>query len=207
MAFPIAAQVSEKNPNLTTTDGKTYDAVTVTKVEPDGIKIIHESGVAKVPFEKLSVEIQKQYGFDPEKAEKFREAQAIKQEAANIAAAKEEARVAAVLKADAENKALAKKAVPRNFKIIQVINGGYLADMMTSSQSSSGSGTNGSGGGVVVHTSWHSTGNAAFVTGWPETLPEGRMISGKFAEIGTFTYEDTQGASRTISKYKFLSAK
>ncbi|WP_035604465.1 hypothetical protein [Haloferula sp. BvORR071] len=57
--------------DLTTTDGKTYKAVTVTKVEPDGLSISHEEGTAKVPFTKLPEEVRRLHGYDPEKADAY----------------------------------------------------------------------------------------------------------------------------------------
>lgn len=62
--------------DLTTTDGKTYTGVTVTKVEPDGISIAHETGSAKIPFNKLPEALQKKHGYDPEKAEAYSKEQA-----------------------------------------------------------------------------------------------------------------------------------
>lgn len=51
-----------------------YRDVTVTKVDPDGINITHDSGLAKVPFENLSPEMQAKFGgFDPAKAAEFRQ--------------------------------------------------------------------------------------------------------------------------------------
>ena len=57
--------------DLTTTDGKIYKSVTVTKVEPDGVSISHESGTVKIPFTKLPEELQRQHGFDPAKADAY----------------------------------------------------------------------------------------------------------------------------------------
>jgi len=68
--------------DLTTTEGKVYKNFTIRKVEPDGLAITHESGLAKVPFTKLSKEIQKEHGYDPEKAAQFAKERAEKDEAA-----------------------------------------------------------------------------------------------------------------------------
>ena len=51
----------------------TYKDYELSKVEPDGIRILHSAGAAKIPFEKLSPDLQKKYGFDPKKAAAFRE--------------------------------------------------------------------------------------------------------------------------------------
>ncbi len=55
--------------DLTTNEGKIYKQVTVTKVEPDGLSIMHESGTAKVLFIELPEEMQRKHGYDPAKAE------------------------------------------------------------------------------------------------------------------------------------------
>lgn len=57
---------------LTTTNGKEYTSVTVKEVTPAGIKIMHSSGAATLPYQNLTKEIQDQLGgFDPEKAAIF----------------------------------------------------------------------------------------------------------------------------------------
>lgn len=68
LSTALPAQETSKIPSLTTTDGRTYTAVTITKMEPDGIRIAHESGTAKIPFTKLPEALQKQHGYDPAKA-------------------------------------------------------------------------------------------------------------------------------------------
>jgi hypothetical protein len=59
-------------PSLSTKKGREYTSVTVTAVEPDGLRIRHESGTAKIPFEELPVEIQKKYAYDPSAADAHR---------------------------------------------------------------------------------------------------------------------------------------
>jgi hypothetical protein len=65
--------------DITTTDGRTYTAATITKVEPDGIRILHETGTAKIPFEKLPPALQQKHGYDPAKAAEFKKADAAAQ--------------------------------------------------------------------------------------------------------------------------------
>lgn len=70
---------------LTTTQGRTYRQAQVTAVDPDGVRIIHQDGVAKVPYEVPSAELREKYTFDPAKAAAFREERdrkALAQEAA-----------------------------------------------------------------------------------------------------------------------------
>lgn len=56
-------------------------------VEPDGVRITHDNGIAKIKFEELPAELRAQFSIDPEKAAAFR----AEQTAAFAAAAKERA--------------------------------------------------------------------------------------------------------------------
>jgi hypothetical protein len=60
--------VSEIIPNLAG-----YEQVEITKVEPDGVRIMHKAGAAKLKFEQLPPDLQKKYGFSAEKAKAFRD--------------------------------------------------------------------------------------------------------------------------------------
>ena len=60
-----------KGMEIVTTSGTKYENVTVTSVDPDGLSISHETGVAKVLFTALSAELQTKYGYDPQKAAQF----------------------------------------------------------------------------------------------------------------------------------------
>lgn len=98
----------EKLDHLVTSDGKVYLAVTVRKAEPDGLSIFHETGSAKVPFEKLSEELRTKYGYDEAAAADYRqrvaEAQRARAAAERAASEKWKKAVAAhsAAKADAE---------------------------------------------------------------------------------------------------------
>jgi hypothetical protein len=75
--------------DVTTTDGRTYKDYTITEIEPDGLRIMHANGAARIPYEKLPTDLQKRY-FDPVKVAAYREVAA---EAQRVAAVKaEEAR-------------------------------------------------------------------------------------------------------------------
>ena len=56
---------------LSTVEGKDYREVTVTKVEPDGLRIRHRTGLAKLKFSDLSPDIQKKYHYNQQAAETF----------------------------------------------------------------------------------------------------------------------------------------
>jgi len=55
--------------DLKTTSGKEYKQVKVSRVEPDGIVIIHKTGVTKLLFSELPTEVQQQFGHGPPKIE------------------------------------------------------------------------------------------------------------------------------------------
>ena len=79
------AEAVSNLPTITTTDGKSYTGVTITKADPDGLRIMHEAGSAKIPFEKLPEALRAKYGYDVAKATEFRRNQAAKDEAAEKA--------------------------------------------------------------------------------------------------------------------------
>ena len=53
---------------FTTNDGENIENVRVLRAEPDGLVLRGESGILKIPFKKLPESLQKEYGFDPQKA-------------------------------------------------------------------------------------------------------------------------------------------
>lgn len=82
-SLPLAAEDSYAK--LTTLKGREYLAVTVSKVEPDGLRIRHESGTAKLLFQDLPEDVRTKYDYDPAAGEHFRkqaEAKAAAQESA-----------------------------------------------------------------------------------------------------------------------------
>jgi len=66
---------------ITTVDGKTYDKVTLEKVDPDGLLISFVpaqggSGTAKVKFRNLPKEMQDRFSYDPARASEYEIARA-----------------------------------------------------------------------------------------------------------------------------------
>ena len=57
--------------DFTTIEGKKYEGVTVSRVEPDGLMVVTDSGIAKIPFARLPEDVQKKYGYDPKTAAAF----------------------------------------------------------------------------------------------------------------------------------------
>jgi hypothetical protein len=66
---------------ITTRDGKTYQGVTVQRVDPDGLTVGYAvagggPGAAKIKFKNLPDDLQRQYKYDPDKAAAFEARQA-----------------------------------------------------------------------------------------------------------------------------------
>jgi len=55
--------------DLTTTDGKTYEAYTVVSQDDKGISIWYKGGQTTIPFDNLPANLQKQYGYKPKEIE------------------------------------------------------------------------------------------------------------------------------------------
>jgi hypothetical protein len=72
-----------------------FKSVTIRRVEPDGLRIIHESGTAKIPFENLTEDQRAKYRIYPERAAQYRQ-QVAENNAASHARGREAAREQAV---------------------------------------------------------------------------------------------------------------
>lgn len=57
--------------NFTTIEGKKYERVTISRVEPDGLMVVTDSGIAKIPFVQLPADVQKKYGYNPKAAAEY----------------------------------------------------------------------------------------------------------------------------------------
>ncbi len=69
-----ADQAPEKFETLTTSKNKNYKDVIIREVTPSGVKIMHESGTATIPYQDLPADVQKKLGgFDPAAAERHRQ--------------------------------------------------------------------------------------------------------------------------------------
>ena len=61
--------------------GKEYRNAKIKRVDPDGLMVMHESGLSKVLFLNLSNELREKYGYDPEKSAAFSDKKAANQAA------------------------------------------------------------------------------------------------------------------------------
>jgi hypothetical protein len=76
IAASSVAVAANTFPAITTTDGKTYDHITAQRTDPDGLYIEYTLpgnglGCAKLKFNRLSADLQKEYGYDAEAAKKY----------------------------------------------------------------------------------------------------------------------------------------
>jgi hypothetical protein len=63
------------------TDGREYKGVTVSRAEPDGLVVVTDSGIEKLPFNLLPKEVQQKYNFNPQTAAAYSQADAAAQRA------------------------------------------------------------------------------------------------------------------------------
>ena len=96
--------------DIVTTDGRQFKNVTITKLEPDGITLMTDSGLEKIPFTSLSKEIQSKYNYDPQRAAAYAAADAKAQAAMFEANEQELQRQHAAAVADAQKQAAEEKA-------------------------------------------------------------------------------------------------
>jgi hypothetical protein len=112
---------------LSTSKGKTYEKAVVSAVDPDGLRIMHKDGAAKIPFEQLSEDLQKKYGFDPVKAVEF---QAENKKALELA----DAEVRAYQAKEAEKVSQSEFQLLRRKLLVGILNNTNLVGLMDSLQ-------------------------------------------------------------------------
>lgn len=207
LLFPFIGYADEiKIKELFLVDGKKYESVTVRKIEPDGIRIMHAGGMAKIPYEKLTEELQKELGgFDPEKANQYRDKDAKSQKkAAEVAYKKHKQRKKAI-----NDKKLVASAKTLQFVVFSAaVEGGVLAHNTITKYTpvrSSGSASIGGGGGVSGGNSYQAKGRTLyFIKGLNESLVDGQWITIKATPEGTYEYQTTTGTKATVSAYRFV---
>ena len=67
----LAAATTLLAEDIKTIGGTIYKNITVTRVDPNGISVTHDDGLAKIPFTDLTPDLQTKYGYDPKKAAEF----------------------------------------------------------------------------------------------------------------------------------------
>ncbi len=191
------------------TDGTKYENVSIKRVEPDGIVVVTDSGISKIPFSKLSPEVQAAHGYDPNSADEFKKQQQAQQAAAyaksledkKIADAQAKQKAEAAATQERQQK-LAKSAEQARIKIVQVLPGGALADRMQQAVVSSSSASIGGGGGAYSY--YERSGDIYYYEGLTN-IAEGDSIDVMASRDGSYSYTDTRGASRTVQKWIVIS--
>jgi len=185
------------NGNLTTLNGKTFEAVTIKRVDPDGLIILHKEGVAKVLFTDLAEELRIKYGYDAQKAAAFQAAQKEAQAAEAARQAKERAAESEKL-ADENNKAeQMKTAVRITGTVFQVVTEGIIVKRYGYGPGPAKGRAPGLVGGDDL----------VFITGHKrqDTKVDGDPIDVDANRDGMFSYTTTTGAGKRLAKYKVIN--
>jgi hypothetical protein len=105
-------------PTTIATKYEKFEKAVVSRVEPDAITIMHATGVARVPFQDLSEEMQRKYGYDPQKALAYQ--QGIQR------AAREQALAEAKAARDAKEEARRKRMI--EVRTMEILSDPYLRE-------------------------------------------------------------------------------
>lgn len=122
----VASAAEDKYEELTTKSGKTFKSVVVRTVTPSELRIMHESGMAGIKLGDLPEELQKKYGYDPEKAKEHQANEDKKLRANEQALARELAAHANQESKKEAQKEAEKQAVRLRGEIRQVTKDGLL---------------------------------------------------------------------------------
>lgn len=203
----------KKVPQLILANGKTYQEVTFTKIEPDAITITHAGGIVRIPMESLRPESQQALGYDPEKAAVARQAylaqQAALADANATRIAAEQAAMAA--KANAAEQAAADQANAKTdmFIVVSVTEDGplvntYIPGGVAPLQSAISSITGSGGGGFVPP---HRGEKVYLIRGYkgPALVDDAKFTISYVPTTDTYQYESAIGALITVSVLRAIS--
>ena len=193
---------------------KTYANLHVTSITALGIKAMWDGGLGTILFSDMPPDLQKKFGYDRGKFKAAEKAQAEHDAQSDaVASAQEKVDQANLQKSDADAakqkevivEAKKKSAPPLVAKVIQVLPDGILADKMEAhfnapiadSMASVGGGGGVAGGGFY----YEESGTTIFIETPTSGLAEGQQLTLKVTRNGTYTFKDTNGASRTVEKW------
>ena len=165
-----------------------YTNVTVTKIEPDGIRIIHESGAAKIPYESVPEDIRVKLGMNQEAADAYRQKVQVQQQQTAEATKKQQVLDKARL-------------IFHHSTIFQVTDGGLLLRDVSYTDGKTYYPKNPKKENEkrvlrLLSMSW-----LIFVSCDTSGYVDGGGFSGNVYTNGTFAYTNTQGARKTIPAY------
>ena len=119
---PVAAVDAPREwGELKVAGGKVYKDVKLIKADDEALRVSHATGVARIPYEYLPVEMQEEFGFDPVKAKAAR-----KEQAAAWKAEKETVRATLKAQQDAAVDYASIEWVGVNVKVVRVVPGGII---------------------------------------------------------------------------------
>lgn len=94
-AAGLLAKDPTEQTSITTRSGRVYDEISSVRVEPDGLKVFHAAGVARIPMEDLPDHLVEKYQFvDSSEAQRLRNARKLANQEAYREAMAERAKVA-----------------------------------------------------------------------------------------------------------------
>ncbi|TLD68725.1 hypothetical protein FEM03_21320 [Phragmitibacter flavus] len=183
-----------------------YTNATLTKVDPDGLRFVHDSGTVKVPFEKLPTEIQQRFAFDSEAAAKHRKEMA-------AAAMKEEEEVKRIrqaendrIQANKDHQAKLAKSVTMLVRVISVDKKGVIAEQMGPGRPVASSMAAVGGGGGVGSGGLAPSGPPMYLFGnLPVGLFDDAMFRVQATPDGTFSYTTVLGSKSTVKSFEVLN--
>ena len=207
-----AAAEDDQYDKLTVKSGKVYKSVVVRSVTPSELKIMHESGTAGIRLEDLPDDLQRKYGFNPEKSVEHRMAEQKKLSAQEQELDREISKVQRVETAEKNAQEVEKglealKAQARfnEFSVKQVLADGILVNNVVTAAVVGGLRSVGGGGNGNDYTYRRKGSSVFYIANFPDAslLIDGKSIEGMFYESGNYSYEDTTGARRTVKQYAY----
>ena len=186
--------------NLTlTVDGITYSNVTFGTVSPASVSIHHSTGLATIPLAKLPAELQQRFGYDPQRAAQYRQAEQVQRQklAVQEAAVRQAKRTAQAAEDIAKlNAEICAGSPSFSAEIVQVFTEGLLVRIVA--------------GELKKGDGWASsfTGDPLperVLIGHPkhDKLAEGNYVQCRAYRDGVFRYTTVLGASRSVERWVY----
>lgn len=181
---------------------ETYEKVTVRRVDPDGLSIMHSAGAKKLLFMNMDPEMQAAYGYDPAKAANYR-AQVAAHAALSEAEDASKIANARLKKADYDlMQAIKEESVQAWVKVQQNAGGGLCLCKWGEYEKKSVMSYTGTSPKVIgsqLVDSGEKDGMIA-VTGLGQKA-DGERWKGTLFPCGVYTYESVGAGPRTVKRY------
>ncbi|MDQ3621916.1 MAG: hypothetical protein M3463_05415 [Verrucomicrobiota bacterium] len=198
---------------LTLLDGKKLTNIAVSRVEPDGIVIITDFSIEKVPFSQLSEEMRLKYGYDAKKAADF-------QHALSLAEGRRAAVARAMQQARATEAAIGKFKLRMIASIRHMFENGGVVDAAVEQEGVRTRYVNVSVpqwrgnttrpytalGLIPVEQTYTGVGlttlpQPVFIYGLPRTYVDGDSWTGDVWPVGTYRYRSESGGIKTVRSF------